>query len=121
MQQRWRSFVYAFYDTPQIRRGAANRKIITFRCANKRKCTHEIGRYLDKLDKSSTSNLHKHVRACWGVPAFEAGKELGTKVKAYELVVKPMKKNGTLTAAFDIIAKGKPRYSNVNHTKAEIR
>jgi hypothetical protein len=114
--------VYTFYKILQIRHGAAKQQIIFFRCGNKRKCTHEIKRYLDKQDKSSTSNLNKHVRACWGEAAFNAGKELGTKEQAYKLVVKPMKTNGTLTLAFDVIAKGKkPLHSNINHSKPEVR
>jgi hypothetical protein len=54
------------------------------------------------------------------VAAFDAGKELGTKDETYKLVVKPMRMNGTLTAAFDVISKGKPRHSNINHTRPKI-
>jgi hypothetical protein len=97
------------------------RLALVFKCANKGKCDQTVKRYVDKGDISSTSNLGKHAENCWGKEAFKVAKQLGKKEQVLELVVKPMRTNGTLTAAFDVIAKGKPQYSNVNHTRNEIR
>jgi hypothetical protein len=58
---------------------------------------------------------------CWGLDVFTAAKELGTPEQVMKMVVKPMKKNGTLQQAFDVISKGRPTYSNIGHTREEVR
>jgi hypothetical protein len=65
--------------------------------------------------------MTKHVKACWGMAAFDAGLQLGSQDKTQKQVVKPMRKNGTITGAFTFITKpGKPSYSTMPHTQTEI-
>jgi hypothetical protein len=64
--------------------------------------------------------MGKHAKHCWGDAAFQAGKVLG-KAEAVLQVVNVVKATGKLAVSFDIKHKGKPTYSNVGHTREEIR
>ena len=80
-------------------------------------------RYLDKADKGSTSNMHKHAKNCWGTEIVS--KALQTK---NELTIKEVRKSlseaklqdGTITALFE--RKGKETvFSIKQHTYLETR
>jgi hypothetical protein len=125
LKTRWRSFVYAFFEqTPVIRRvpnptGSGTWRVLYFWCANKGKCSQGVQRFLDSGNKSSTGNLNKHAKNCWGVAAFEAGKTLG-KAETLRQVVNVVRETGKLTTAFDFKHLSKPTYSNIGHTREEI-
>jgi hypothetical protein len=111
------SYVYAFYKPNPV--ATHGRPGLVFECA-KEGCTKIINRFDDTGDKRSTGNLGRHASDCWGHLAVERAKQLGKADDARELVVKPLIKYGTLTAAFE--AQGdKQRYSALPHTHAEIR
>lgn len=118
--------MYAFYEpTPVIqqvtsRKWEGARRVLVFRCANKGKCNQRVQRFMDSADKSLTGNMGKHASHCWGDAAFAAGKVLG-KVETLRQVVNVVKRTGKLAQSFDIKHAGKPTYSNIGHTRPEIR
>jgi hypothetical protein len=83
-----------------------------------------VRRYLDKSDKGSTSNMHKHAKNCWGEEIVSNA--LKTK---NELSIDDIRKslgnaklqNGTITALFDRKGKGNVTFSTKQHTYAETR
>ena len=65
----WMAPVYAFFEpTPEIGYVDKHRSHL-FKCSAKG-CNKRIGRFLDKADARSTSNLCKHVKSCWGEEIF---------------------------------------------------
>ena len=83
-----------------------------------------VRRYLDKADKSSTSNMHKHAKICWGTEIVS--KALQTK---NELTIKEVQKSlseaklqdGTITALFERKGKETVSFSMKQHTYLETR
>ena len=78
--------------------------------------------YLDKADRGSTSNMHKHAKICWGVEIVS--KALQTKNK---LTIKEVRKSlleaklqdGTITALFERSGKETVSFSMNQHTYME--
>jgi endonuclease V-like protein UPF0215 family len=120
LKKGWTAPIYAFYDpTPEV--GYENsRRYHLFRCAG-RGCKKAIRRYLDTGDSSSTANLRKHAKACWGVEAVEAAQSVRDIQEARESVVKPLARNGSIASAFEHQGKGVITYSNRQHTRTETR
>ncbi|KAG0692323.1 hypothetical protein DFH29DRAFT_754264, partial [Suillus ampliporus] len=74
LQKGWTSPVYAFFEpTPNIEY-TDGRCSHVFKCLGKN-CKQRVRRYLDKGDAKSTSNMTKHVKSCWGEPAYEAAQD----------------------------------------------
>jgi hypothetical protein len=84
-------------------------------------CKKKIRRYLDKKDAKSTSNLRKHAKSCWGTEAVEAADRTKDVTEARDSVVKPLSKDGSITAIFERVGKGKVSYSHRQHTKTEAK
>src|SRR5882724_11896822 len=80
-----------------------------------------VWRFLNTKDSTSTSNLRKHVKSCWGKDALEVGMAAGTAKDAHESVVKEIKGSGSITAAFKRKGKGKVTFSYCQHTKTEAK
>jgi len=60
----WSSPIYAFFATvPDI--AYIDRAVSHFRCLRK-SCKQSMWWFLDKIDRGSTDNMHKHIKACWG-------------------------------------------------------
>ena len=78
-------------------------------------------RYLDKSDAKSTSNLRKHAKSCWGAETVEAADRTKDVSEARDSVVKPLGKDGSITAIFERVGKGKVTYSHRQHTKAQTK
>ena len=96
-----------------------------FECA----ATHCLGRgngrivrrYLDTGDAKSTSNLRKHAKICWGEEAVAAADDTKDVHAAREALGKLGSVDGSITAAFERVAKSKVTYSHRQHTTAEAR
>jgi hypothetical protein len=56
---------------------------------------------LDKSDAKSMSNLQKHAKSCWGAEAVEAADQTKDVSEAWDSVVKPLRKDGSITAIFE--------------------
>ena len=72
-------------------------------------------------DAKSTSGLRRHAKNYWGSDAVEAAD--GTKdLESVRLVLMKTKlRDGSITAQFERIAKGKVTYSHCQHTTMEAR
>ena len=80
-----------------------------------------VHRYLDTGDAKSTSNLRKHAKICWGEEAVTATDNTKDVQAACEALGKLNLVNGSITAAFERVAKSKVTYSHHQHTTAEAR
>lgn len=81
-----------------------------------------VRRYLDTGDAKSTSNLRKHAKICWGEETVVAADQTRDIDAAREALKKI--KDGSITEAFERVAKGKPgkrTYSHRQHTTTESR
>jgi hypothetical protein len=69
-------------------------------------CKYTARRFLDTKDKSSTGNLIKHIKKCWGDEAWAAASECRDASEARESIVKPFARSGSITASFERKGKG---------------
>ncbi|KAL1716416.1 hypothetical protein EV715DRAFT_205342, partial [Schizophyllum commune] len=125
MMRKWVSPIYAFYHpTPEIEyvagKGSSSRRAHLFSCFNKG-CKKTVRRYLDTVDKVSTSNLIRHAQTCWGHEAVAIAQTYGNATVARAKVVEPLRTSGKITAAFARQGKGKITYSTRQHTKTETK
>ncbi|TFK79414.1 hypothetical protein K466DRAFT_472998, partial [Polyporus arcularius HHB13444] len=118
---RWRSCVYAFFKAEVEVEEVGGRRCLVFRCAAKHcKIGSPVLRYLDKGDRSSSGNLYKHARSCWGTEAVEQAQELGDATRVRGTLVANILQNGTITQYF-APAKNSVTYSNRPLSRIQIR
>ncbi len=120
--KRWDAPVYAFFrPTPAIIY-VEGHKVHVFECAASHcKCkTRFVRRYIDTGDISSTSNLRRHAIRCWGDEAVAAADKTSNDKLARE-ALSNKEPNGSITAAFERVGKGKVTYAHRQHTKTEAR
>lgn len=124
----WRSPVYAFFKPVPMIRTIKGRRVHTFECLAK--CCLAKGTdprfvncYLDTGDITSTSNLRKHARICFGESALEAADKTGNMAHSREVVNAAISQQAPLTAMFERMSngKGKVTYSHTQHTKTEVK
>ena len=123
LQKEWDSPIYIFFKPIPTIQYIQNRKAHVFECAA-RQClgrTRFIRRYLDTSDAKSTGNMRRHARICWGSEAVDAAD--GTRdIKVARGALRNMRTtNGSITAAFHRVARGRVVYSHRQHTKTEAR
>ncbi|GBE77188.1 putative AC transposase [Sparassis crispa] len=106
MQKDWTATAYAFYK-PEV-------TIETDKVGMK------VKRWLDKGDRTSMGNMHRHIRKCWGEEALAAADEMNTAADAHPSVEK-FRWSEDITAAFERKGKGKITYSACQHTCTETR
>jgi hypothetical protein len=80
-----------------------------------------VRRYLDTGDAKSTSNLRKHAKICWGEDVVGDADKIKDVHAAREALGKMKLANGSITDAFERVAKGKVTYSHRQHTTTEAR
>ena len=119
----WNLPIYIFFkQTPSIVY-IKGRCVHEFECAATRcmgkgnGCT--MRRYLDTSDAKSTSNLHKHVKICWGEDTVAAADNTKSIQAACEVLGKMNPRNSSITQAFKRAAKGTMTYSHHQHTSTE--
>ena len=120
----WSSPIYVFFkQTPRIEY-VEDRRAHVFVCAAGRckgKNKRAVRRFLDKGDRKSTSNLRKHAKICWGSEAVEAADNTRDVDAAREILSKAKLRDGSITAEFKRIGKGKVTFSTRQHTTTEAR
>ena len=109
MIKRWTSPVYAFYDPIPDIEYVDGCQAHVFQYATK-SCSYKCCCFLDGPNHSSTGNLIKHVKSCWGEAAYEAAADCQHTNDAHENIIKPLAKTGTITVAFNQKGKGKVTY-----------
>ena len=120
LKKDWTAPIYTFFNPIPNIDYENGRCFHEFICRAKG-CRKRICCYLDKKDARSTSILHKHTKLCWGPEAVEAADQTKDITEACSSVVKPLAKDGSITAIFERVAKGKVSYSHRQHTKTEAK
>src|SRR6266851_1646614 len=102
-----------------------HRSVHVFQCAAvqcKGKHGHDVHRFLDTGNARSTSRLQRHAKMCWGeetVNAADKTKDLAATCTI--LANSGLKRNGSITAAFEHIRKPSITYSHHQLTYTETR
>lgn len=78
-----------------------------------------VRRYLDTSDSKSTGNLRKHAKVCWGEETVAAADQTRDIDAARDALGKT--KDGSITKAFERLAKTNVTYSHRQHTTTETR
>jgi hypothetical protein len=100
-------------------------QVHVFECAAshcKGKHGHDVRHFLDTGDAKSTSGLRRHAKMCWGEEAVNAADNTKNLDGARTVLAKAgLKRNGSITEAFEHISKEKVSYSHCQHTYTETR
>lgn len=127
LQRGWNAPIYAFFGAvPEIeyfsRRRAHVFLCLVKTCKGKGKTPRCVNRFFDKGDASSTSNLRKHAKHCWGDDVVKSADETKDLKIARSIVAKSGMGNATITAMFERAEKkGVVTYSHTQHTKTETK
>ena len=81
----------------------------------------DVWRFQDTGDAKSTSGLRRHAKNCWGSDAMEAADGTKDLESARLVLMKTKLQDGSITAQFERITKGKVTYSHCQHTMMEAR
>jgi hypothetical protein len=120
----WTSPIYVFFKTKPRIEYIDGRKAHIFECASgrcKARNGRDVCRYQDKGDKNSTSNLRKHAKVCWGSDAVAAADATRDVEAARAALIKSGVHNGSITAEFERIGKGRVSFSTRQHTRTETQ
>jgi len=102
-----------------------NRCIHVFECAAthcKGKHGWDVRHFLDTGDARSTSGLRRHAKMCWGDEAVSAADNTRDLEGAHTVLAKSgLKRNGSITQAFERIGKQRVTYSHRQLTYTETR
>jgi hypothetical protein len=123
----WNAPIYAFFvAVPEIEY-YSGRRIHVFwclakTCQGKGKTPRCVNRFFDKGDASSTSNLRKHAKKCWGDDVVKLADETKDVNLARDIVAKSGMGNAMITTMFERKkSKGVVTYSHTQHTKTETK
>ena len=121
----WSSPIYMFFNRSPCIEYINNRRVYIFECAAshcKGKHGRDVRRFLDMGDAKSTSSLRRHARMCWGDEAVDAADNTKDLSAARTVLAKSgLKKNGSITNAFERISKEKVTYSHRQYTYMQTR
>ena len=124
LSKKWDAPVYAFFKPEPTIEYVDGRKAHIFECAVKscRSKSKFVRRYLYTGDTSSTSNLRRHAKLCWGEAVVAAADTTGSLAFARSALSKKKGAAGLITAAFDREKNtGTVTYSHLQHTKVQAR
>ncbi|KJA19983.1 hypothetical protein HYPSUDRAFT_143043 [Hypholoma sublateritium FD-334 SS-4] len=118
MMAKWNTPIYAFWTPiPTIGYDDGHR-YHEFKCF-KKSCSKSVRRFLDKSDATSTGNLHRHTKACWGADIVHLAMNAGNVENARNVLSKS--KDGSIAEAFRKAGKEQVTYSHRQHMKMETR
>ena len=124
LSKEWTSPIYVFFrKTPRIDYVDGHHAHI-FECAAGRcrgKNGRDVHRYLDKGNAKSTSGLRRHATKCWGAEMVKSADGTKDLEAAHATLLKTKLRDGTITAEFKRIGKGKVTYLHHQHTSTEAR
>jgi hypothetical protein len=123
----WTATIYAFFKPIPTIEQIDDRRVHVFECGarhcmGKGKNGRFVRRCLGTSDATSTSNLTRHARICWGgeiVKAASTAKDVNAARDV--LMARPNLKDGSITAAFERVGREKVTYSHRQHTRTETR
>src|SRR5882757_6733512 len=110
----WSAPVYAFFNPIPVVDHIKGHCVHIFTCAakscnGKGKNSREVQRFLATSNATSTSNLRRHAKSCWGEETVEAASSAKNVHAARSVLAKT--KDGSITAAFGRIGKDCVMYS----------
>lgn len=129
MSKDWTSPIYGFFEARPAIEVVEGRRCHEFKCSaphckGKGIRRRIVRRFLDKGDKCSTSNMHKHAKVCWGgeivTQALETKKDL-TIDEVRKSLAKAKLQDGTITTLFERKGKESVTFSMKQHTYTETR
>jgi hypothetical protein len=120
MSKTWTSPVYAFFEPTLTINYVNGRRAHVFKCTS-RGCKFMARRFLDTGDRSSTGNMGRHIKNCWGEDAWKAACACCDAEDARKSVTKPLALNGSIMAIFERKTKGKVNYLHIQHTREQTK
>ncbi|KAF5382000.1 hypothetical protein D9615_004201 [Tricholomella constricta] len=124
MLQDYTRLVYAFFKPVPAIKVVDGKRCHEFECGLKfcKRKTRFVRRFLHTTDKTSTGNLRRHAKKCWGEDVIEEADKAANADKVRQAVAgKQDLRSGDIAAAFGRQGKGKVTFSHRQHTKAEAR
>lgn len=129
MAKDWTSPIYGFFEPRPAIEVVDGRRCHEFTCGaphckGKGVRPRIVRRYLDKGDKGSTSNMHKHAKNCWGGEIVSKALETKNDLSINEVrksLGNAKLQDGTITASFERKGKGNVTFSTKQHTYVETR
>jgi hypothetical protein len=124
LSKEWTSPIYVFFRTSPRIEYVDDRRVHIFECAAGRclgKNGRDVRRFLDKGDAKSTSGLRRHATKCWGAETVKSADGTKDLEAARAVLMKTKLHDGTITAQFERIRRGKVTYSHRQHTSTEAR
>jgi hypothetical protein len=127
LAQDWTSPIYAFFNPHPLIEVINSRRCHEFvctapQCKGKGAKPQIVCRFLDTMDAKSTGNLRKHAKLCWGTDIIDKAddaKDIASIRKGLATAQKT--RDGSITASFERIGKGKVTYMTRQHTYKETR
>jgi hypothetical protein len=121
----WISPIYVFFKRVPRIEYIDGRRLHVFECAAahcKARHGRDVRRFLDTGDAKSTSGLRRHAKMCWGDEAVGAADQTKDLEGACNVLAKSgVKRNGSITAAFELIGKEMVTFSHRPYTFTETR
>jgi hypothetical protein len=126
LMKQWNTPIYAFFKPTPLIEHIDGRRAHVFECSaknckGKSKNSRYVRRYLTTADATSTSNLRRHAKICWGEEPVAAAQNTHNVRDARAVLAKTILKDGSITAAFEREGKNKVTFSHRQHTKAQSR
>jgi len=125
LSKEWVSPIYVFFaPVPRIEY-VKDRRVHVFQCAAlqcKGRHGRDVRRFLDTGDARLTSGLRRHAKQCWGNETVNAADRTKDLTAARTILANSgLKRNGSITAAFERIGKSSVTYSHRQLTYTETR
>ncbi|KAF8258464.1 hypothetical protein EI94DRAFT_1429440, partial [Lactarius quietus] len=123
LSKKWDAPIYVFFKPSATIEYVDRRKAHIFKCGAARcRCKSKyVRRFLYTGDASSTSNMCRHAKICWGDETVTAADSTGSLHLAHLTLATKKKGSGSITSAFEQVGKGKIMYSQHAHTRLEAR
>jgi hypothetical protein len=125
LAQDWASPIYAFFKPCPLIEVVHGRHCHEFVCAaphckGKGAKPLNVRQFLDTCDAKSTGNLQKHARLCWGTDIIDKANEAKDITSIRNgLAAAQKQRDGSITASFERLGKGKVTYMIRQHTYTE--
>ncbi|KIK92731.1 hypothetical protein PAXRUDRAFT_146678, partial [Paxillus rubicundulus Ve08.2h10] len=97
--------VYALFDLEPVIQEIDSCRAQEFKCST-HGCKVKIWQYLDTKDAYLTSNMCKHVKACWGNEVLNAVDDAKDANDVQNKIIKSILRNGSITTACEQKGKG---------------